>query len=109
MPKPHHKRPLVVSHLGLKKKEVKRGSRQPLAAGPFQPKRPLHEKPKKAFTASPSGIKCMSTLHNHAALAVKRMVESRGTHLNLKSLTLAAHVDNKKAVHAVTCQVLKYL
>ncbi|GLC36293.1 hypothetical protein PLESTM_000428100 [Pleodorina starrii] len=52
----------------------------------------------------------LSIVHQQAALAVQRLLEadsSRQHGASLKSLTLAPHVEAKKATFAVTCQVLK--
>jgi putative methyltransferase len=112
MPKPHHKRPIVSQEsLHVKKAEIK---------APHQPPPSVHRhvhrpkaKPKHASheASSTSYSQCINAIHCHAAFAVRRMVESSGSqhHLNLKSLTLAPHIEQKKAVHAVTCQVLKHL
>ena len=116
MPKPHHKRPIVSNlHLGLNKKETKAQPHHAAVKGVKAPNRPLTTKPKRKYvneaSSSASGVQCMNAIHNHASFAVRRMLESSGTsnHLNLKSLTLAPHIENKKAVHAVTCQVLKHM
>jgi hypothetical protein len=116
MPKPHHKRPIVSNlHLGPNRKETKSSQRHAAVEAPQSQNRPLHAKPKRTYSngalSSESGIQCMNAIHNHASFAVRRILESSGSsnHLNLKSLTLAPHIDNKKAVHAVTCQVLKHL
>lgn len=52
----------------------------------------------------------LSVVHQQAALAVRRLLEadsSRKHGASLKSLTLAPHIEAKKATFAVTCQVLK--
>jgi putative methyltransferase len=111
MPKPHHKRPIVSQHqqsLRVTKTETKAPHQPPPSV--YRPK----AKPKAkhaSHEASSTSVQCSNTIHCHAAFAVRRMVESSGSqhHLNLKSLTLAPHIEQKKAVHAVTCQVLKHL
>ncbi|GAX77818.1 hypothetical protein CEUSTIGMA_g5261.t1 [Chlamydomonas eustigma] len=60
----------------------------------------------------PSGLQCHNILHRQAAQAVRRLLAADSGHskgVSLKSLTLAPHIENKKATYAVTCQVLKYL
>ncbi|GLI69443.1 hypothetical protein VaNZ11_014055, partial [Volvox africanus] len=53
----------------------------------------------------------LSVVHKQAAFAVQRLLEadsSRKHGASLKSLTLAPHIEAKKATFAVTCQVLKF-
>ena len=60
--------------------------------------------------SSSSGALCANVIHRQAASAVMRLVVSDSTKTkgaSLKSLTLASHVQHKKATYAVTCQVLK--
>jgi len=55
-------------------------------------------------------LHCFNIIHRQAAYAVRRLVtadKARAKGASLKSLTLAAHIENKKATYAVTCQVLK--
>ncbi len=59
---------------------------------------------------SSSGLQCMNPIHRQAAFAVQRLVTADATKskgASLKSLTLAPHIENKRATYAVTCQVLK--
>ncbi|GAB4818953.1 hypothetical protein N2152v2_005999 [Parachlorella kessleri] len=51
-------------------------------------------------------------VHRQAAIAVSRLLAADASHrkgATLKSLTLAPHIEAKKATYAVTCQVLKHL
>jgi hypothetical protein len=55
---------------------------------------------------------CISIIDKQAASAVDRLIQAAETHRHgatIKSLTLAPHIENKKATYAVTCETLKHL
>lgn len=110
MPKAHHKKPIVHRHQdSFHVKKAKTKAPHAHVAGVHKPPKPKAKVPYNEASSS-SVVQCVNAIHNHAAYSVRRMVESSGSnHLNLKSLTLAPHIENKKAVHAVTCEVLKNL
>lgn len=58
----------------------------------------------------PRLLQCKSVVDRQAAWAMQRLVEAdegRGRGATLKSLTLAPHIQAKKATYAVTCQAMK--
>lgn len=60
----------------------------------------------------PKPWQCASTVDQQSARAVSRLLaadETRQKGANIKSLTLAPHIEHKRATFAVTCETLKYL
>ncbi len=56
------------------------------------------------------GLACRSVIDRQAAQAISRLLQAAETHQSgatIKSLTLAPHIQNKKAVYAVTCETLR--
>lgn len=66
--------------------------------------------PGPSSTRHAGGHPCINVIHRQAAFAVQRLLtadETRSKGASLKSLTLAPHIQHKRATYAVTCQVLQ--
>ncbi|KAL6753567.1 hypothetical protein V8C86DRAFT_455305 [Haematococcus lacustris] len=71
---------------------------------------PKRLNPPGAAPSGPRQWQCSSQVDRQAAWAMQALLEAdagRGQGVTLKSLTLAPHIQAKKATYAVTCQAMK--
>ncbi len=129
MPKVNARRPLVHKHAQAQPQAQAPQHGASAAGGQVKRKRPegsasAHKKPKQASQpqreqAQPRStahhqpnnrLTCISIVDKQAAAALTTLLRAdsgRAHGATLKSLTLAPHIEAKKATYAVTCQTMK--